>query len=502
MSDVEHPPLISQGQFGPTEIEDFYLVVVMVCAQHIRQKKRKRHDKERRAESYLKGIQNSFFRDLFLTKFQSLDATTFRAMFRMSRFAYEILYEGVGPFLQHKVHPANAIARQQSNRRPVSVDEKICVGLRVLAGASYADAIWGFSVQKTAIYYVFWEFVVAILCSDIGKIECPETPEEMQALADLMAINGNKNVCYYACMLVLDGYAVRIGAPTNTDVPNPASYKNRKSFWSINMQAMTDGIQKFRWVDMTTPGSTHDSTAFFSTKKGRSLAGLGAEEDGSNTSTLVIQSLDNVVLQPGDNLLPDGRNLICDRHSRPFWVSTDEACGAFLQLVSPWPGQGLLTRAPHKDAFNYLLSNGSRNGVERAFGILYARWGILWRPIRFKFEKIPKIVMACCRLHNFLIDIRDLERPVLGSGLGYFGSRTNNRGEREKLREPNGHTGYDDSVHDQRDCHLEVDVEQRMILGAGKQSCPIRQQITDSLTLAKITRPRDSTGRLAGVLYS
>jgi hypothetical protein len=502
MSDDEHPPFISHGHFGPTEIEDFYLVVVIVCAQHIREKKRKRDDEERRAESYAKGLQNAFFREMFLTKFESLDATAFRAMFRMSRYAYEILYEGLSPFLQHKVHPANAEARQQSNRRLVSVDEKICIGLRILAGASYADAIWGFSVQKTTIFHIFWEFVVAILCSEIGIIEYPETPEEMQSLADLMEKNGNKNIYYHGCMLVLDGYAVRVRAPTNKDVPNPASYKNRKSFWSINLQAMTDGVQKFRWLDMTTPGSTHDSTAFFSTKKGRSLAGLGAEEDGSDVSTFVIQSLNDVVLQPGENLLPDGRNLICDRRSRPFWVSTDEAYGAFLQLVSPWPGQGLLARAPHKDAFNYLLSNGSRNGVERAFGIMYARWGILWRPIQFKFEKIPKIVMACCRLHNFLIDVRDLERPVLGSGLGYFGSRINKQGITEQLRKPTGHTGYDDSVHNQRDCHLEEEVEQRMILGRGRESCPIRQQITESLTLAQITRPRDTTGRLAGVLYS
>jgi hypothetical protein len=247
----------------------------------------------------------------------------------------------------------------------------------------------------------------------------------MQVLADLMANNGNKNVYYHGCFLVLDGYAIRICAPTNKDVPNPASYKNQKSFWSINLQAMRDGVQRFRWLDMTTPGSTHNLTAFFSTKTGQSLAGLGAEEDGSKLSPSALESLEDIVLQPGLNLLPDGHNLCCYKSGRTFLVATDEAYGAFLQLVSPWLGQGLLARAPYKDSFNYLLSNGSRNGVERAFGILYAHWGIIWPPIQFKFEKIPKIVMACCRLHNFLINIRELEKPVLGSDLGYFGSRVN-----------------------------------------------------------------------------
>jgi hypothetical protein len=65
-----------------------------------------------------------------------------------------------------------------------------------------------------------------------------------------------------------------------------------------------------------------------------------------------------------------------------------------------------------------------------------------------------------------------------------------------------GQTGYNDLVHNQRDCHLELDVEEQMILGDCKQSCPIRQQITDSLELAQTTRPRDSSGRLAGILYN
>jgi hypothetical protein len=205
MSDNDNHPLIFQGHFGPTEIEDSYLLLVVVCAQHIRQKKWKQHDEERRAKSYEKGILNAFFCDMFLTKFELLDANTFRVMFQMSRYAFKILYEGVSCFLHHKVHLANAKSRQKSNRRPVTVDDKMCVGLRILAGASYADVVWGFSIQKRTVFYIFWEFVIAVLCSKIGKFKFPETPEEMQALANLMSNNGNKNVYYHGCFLVLDG---------------------------------------------------------------------------------------------------------------------------------------------------------------------------------------------------------------------------------------------------------------------------------------------------------
>jgi hypothetical protein len=45
-----------------------------------------------------------------------------------------------------------------------------------------------------------------------------------------------------------------------------------------------------------------------------------------------------------------------------------------------------------------------RQVVERAFGILVQRWGVFWRPLRVKFDKIPLLIRVCCKLHNFCID--------------------------------------------------------------------------------------------------
>ena len=42
-------------------------------------------------------------------------------------------------------------------------------------------------------------------------------------------------------------------------------------------------------------------------------------------------------------------------------------------------------------AFNNVLSS-QRITIERSFGILVRRWGILWRPISHSLDKIPKIV--------------------------------------------------------------------------------------------------------------
>ena len=42
--------------------------------------------------------------------------------------------------------------------------------------------------------------------------------------------------------------------------------------------------------------------------------------------------------------------------------------------------------------------------VECSFGILVARWGILWKPLKVSLRQAPKIVGTCMCLHNVMMD--------------------------------------------------------------------------------------------------
>lgn len=42
--------------------------------------------------------------------------------------------------------------------------------------------------------------------------------------------------------------------------------------------------------------------------------------------------------------------------------------------------------------------------VENAFGVLASRFGVFQKPIYLGPEKASKITLACCYLHNFLIE--------------------------------------------------------------------------------------------------
>ena len=147
-------------------------------------------------------------------------------------------------------------------------------------------------------------------------------------------------------------------------VANPASYFNRKGFFSINVQAMCDANYRFLFFCSNSAGSTHDSTAFASTR----LSLLLDEENGS---------------------LPKG-----------YFIVGDEAYACTNKLLTPWPGRNL---SIWKDAFNYWLSN-ARIHIEQTFGMLKMRWGILWRPIDLSIYKVSLVVSCCMKLHNFILE--------------------------------------------------------------------------------------------------
>jgi hypothetical protein len=359
----------------------------------------------------------------------------------------------------------------------LNVDEKICIALRVAGGATAVDAAWGFGVSRTTVKGVFLKFIIALTRSSMGRIAYPTSQAELQTVADGFQAQtyGDKAQYYHGCGGAGDGLAVRIKAVSLRECPNPLAYINRKGFYSLNLQSINDSKMRFLYVNLETQGATPDSTAFFATEF-------------------------------SEQFLDRNRNPPLDRHGRPFWLALDDAYGQHnSRIVVPWPGRNLITTAPYKDSFNYHFSGGYRNTAERTYGILIARFGILWRPLDYDLRVIPFVVYGLCRLHNFLIDTgEDDECPRVATGLGYYGSRKNDRNRVHEGQEAGGFghaSGNDSLVYHQRMVSDDLMEHQRTTYGWSTSNhepeMSIRESITSNLQMLSIRRPDDRLGRAA-----
>jgi hypothetical protein len=77
------------------------------------------------------------------------------------------------------------------------------------------------------------------------------------------------------CVGALDGMVVRITRPTPKDTTSPQSFFNRKGFYSINLQAISDYDMTIVLGNIKTFGSTHDNMAWVVTPLAHDLALIG-----------------------------------------------------------------------------------------------------------------------------------------------------------------------------------------------------------------------------------
>ena len=130
-----------------------------------------------------------------------------------------------------------------------------------------------YDVGGTSVYDSIWKELYALDTIILAPNFDPTDEQAMESLARSMFVRSKQSMA--GCVGALDGMAVKINRPTLRDCPNPLLYRNRKQFYSINLQAMCDGNRKFLWWSMMAVGSTHDSLAFAMSKLGQLLEKVG-----------------------------------------------------------------------------------------------------------------------------------------------------------------------------------------------------------------------------------
>lgn len=159
------------------------------------------------------------------------------------------------------------------------------------------------------------------------------------------------------CIGAIDCTHIKISSPGGEDAEN---YRNRKNFFSINAQTISDDKLMIRDIVARWPGSSHDSTIFFNSSIFRRLE---SKEFGNG---LIVgdggYAVKNYLITPLLNPVTRAENLFQESQIR------------------------------------------TRNVVERSYGVWKRRFPVLSLGIRLNISKVEEIIIiATAVLHNIAI---------------------------------------------------------------------------------------------------
>ena len=164
----------------------------------------------------------------------------------------------------------------------------------------------------------------------------------------------------------IDATHIEIVAPTD----NPTDYFCRKQRYTMNTQAVVNRDMKYIHIVSGFPGSIHNARVLRA------------------SSTYRKATIGDILSKP--------IALFGNQQLKPMIIE-DGAYPSSTWLLQPYSDNGGLTRSQ----FTYNKSLFSaRSVVERAFGLLKAKWRCLLKRLDSRTTNIVEDIMTCCALHN------------------------------------------------------------------------------------------------------
>ena len=198
-------------------------------------------------------------------------------------------------------------------------------------------------------------------------LQCPRNKAEWKAVTDGFQERWNLPCCLGA----LDGKHITIRPP----VGSGSTFFNYKHTFSVVLMALVDSDYRFLWMDVGCNGRISDGGVF---------AGSTLQQ----------------ALQQRASMFPDPAPCPGDERPISYYICADDAFPLQENLIKPFSYKEMQYE---RRIFNYRISRG-RRVVENAFGILANRFRVFLTKIALEPNKVVKIVLASCALHNMLRD--------------------------------------------------------------------------------------------------
>lgn len=244
----------------------------------------------------------------------------------------------------------------------LSPRNQLLLALRYYANGSFLVVAGDFAgVSKSTASKTVRRVSQALANLRPNYIKMPQTPEDItqtkQKFFELAR--------FPRCIGAIDCSHIKIVSPGGE---NAEIFRNRKQFFSLNVQTVFDADLKINNIVCRWPGSTHDSYIF---RNSELCAQFEANQFGNS-------------LLLGDKGYP----------VKPY-------------LITPLNA----TRTPAEELFNESLIR-TRNVVERSYGVWKRRFPSLAMGLRVNLDTAQAIIVATAVLHNIAVSNNEAVPPI------------------------------------------------------------------------------------------
>ncbi|KAI3450435.1 hypothetical protein Pfo_007100 [Paulownia fortunei] len=301
----------------------------------------------------------------------------FKSTFKVSRKTFDYICSLVKEHMMAKTHFAF------TNGKPMSLNDQVALALiRLGSGNSLISIGDSFGAHHSTVSQVTWRFVEAIEEKGLHHLQWPSTEQEMTLIkCKFEKIRGLPNCCgaidtTHITMLL-----------TSSD-QEADTWLDRKENHSMILQAIVDPDLRFRNIVTGWPGKMNDSS--------------------------VLQSSNFFKLCQKGEKLNGNKIYLSEETELTEYIIGDSGFPLLPWLVTPYQGKEL---SETEVEFNKRLL-ATHVVAQRALARLKEVWkmiqGEMWRPDK---HKLPRFILACCILHNIVIDMEDEVLDELPSSL-------------------------------------------------------------------------------------